>query len=231
MWGVLIGTAAAHKAAAVGVGLSVILGTAGTAEVTGIGPTVRDIVRHEAVQESASDAIDEGVTREDESALAMLDEDESTISELALESEATSEDESALDEDGEREHFALAAEDGPGNLVWHLKDGVFHLRGTLIDAGDGLAIRTAGPDGEVLDLLVDEDSVDLRIPGGHAKDGDIALDDYLGAMVRATGTCVASTDAEAAPDCTVETLRILGNAGRNDAGGRLVDRRVVRQHR
>jgi hypothetical protein len=229
MWGALLASAAANKVVAIGVGATVIIGSAGAVEVTGIGPTVRDIVHESA------DAQPEDTQELNDSELALV-EDEPEDAELAVE-----EVEDAGDEGNGGEHYTLAAEDGPGNLVWHERDGAFHLRGLLVDE-DGIAVRTAGPDGETVDLVVDE-SVELNVPGGHGKNADEpVLEDYVGYLVRATGECTveptettANIDSESesvasegeselvevvptdASDCTVTEIQILGNAGRPDA--------------
>lgn len=221
MWEVILGTAAAHKAASVGVGLSVLLGTAGTAEMTGIGPTVRELVRHEVVATDTADTDEELDIAE----TAIVEEsDESGDTEglpeetsAAVESIEHEEEEDADHPQDDREHFVADAEDAPGNLVWHQRNGVFHLRGTLVDDGDGLAIRTAGPDGGTVDLPIDADEVEAHIPGSNGKKNagdEIGLADLVGSLVRADGVCVEpATDDDPAAGCIVTELHILGNAG------------------
>lgn len=213
MWEVLLGTAAANKAASIGVGLSVLLGAAGTAEVTGIGPAVREIVQPEATQtETETNSEDTEIT------VAAL-EDETTESEqdeLAVEEE----NDDADDPNHDRERFIADADDAPGNLTWHLRGGAFQLRGILV-ADDGLAVRTAAPDGGTIDLPVDAEFVTAHIPGTNEnRPGDASertLEDYVGYLVRAHGECTeAEVDGEAT-ECTVEELHILGNAGQSDA--------------
>ncbi len=223
MWGVLLGTAAANKAASVGVGLSVLLGTAGTAEMTGIGPTVRELVRDEIVSSDTTDGDEQLTTEDDALVLEVADseEAEATNEEAIQTEEALTEEgeEDAAHPQNDREHFVTTADDAPGNLVWHQRNGVFHLRGTLVDDGDGLAVRTAGEDGSVVDLPIDVDEVEARIPGANGKPGEDAptLEDLVGALVRAEGVCVDdSENAEPGDGCIVTALHVLGKAGLND---------------
>jgi len=233
MWEALLASAAANKAAALGVGLSVLLGSAGAAEVTGIGPSVRDIVHDAVVPASSTQELEAEGTPE------ATPTPEATV--LAL----VEEDEDALDAADDQEHNVLAADDAPGNLVWHQKDGAFHLRGLLVE---GVMVRTAGPDGEPIDLLIDPEAT-FQVPGGKpsADDDGPLLEDYVGYLVQASGVCSEpaptseasiedesqaielegesqeieseSVELEAIQvainsDCTVTELRVLGNAGR-----------------
>lgn len=199
MWELLLGTAAANKAVSVGVGLSVLLGAAGTAEMTGIGPAVREIVNPQASQDADTEEIEVEAIE---------------VEELALEEESADADHPQND----NQALVAAADDAPGNLVWHLRDGAFNLRGILVDDGHGLAIRTAGPDGETVDLAVDGELVAASIPGARAQgpesDGEINLEDYVGYLVVASGECSEEEiDEVTEVTCTVQSLQILGSAG------------------
>jgi hypothetical protein len=214
MWEVLVGSMAANKAASIGVGLSVLLGAAGTAEVTGVGPAVREIVRAEATQTDQQDADESGEAAE--LVVETIEEDalEATTEELNVEEET----EDADPPQDDREHFSVADEDAPGNLTWHLRGGAFMLRGVLVEGDHGLAVRTAGPDGDTVDLPVDPALVTARIPGengrGAQADSETTIEDYVGYLVRASGNCTESDDTDAT-ECTVEELHVLGEAGQN----------------
>lgn len=54
MWAGLVGAAAAHKAAAAAVGLSVLLSGSVAVETSGVGPAVREVVRHVTSSETES---------------------------------------------------------------------------------------------------------------------------------------------------------------------------------
>lgn len=206
MWEVILGTAAANKAASIGVGLTVMLGAAGTAEMTGIGPAVREIVVPAQSEDAGADEI--------------------TVQEIETATEEVVADEEGADADhsqDHKEHFVAAADDGPGNLVWHERGGAFHLRGILVESGDGLAVRTAGQDGETVDLPIDAELVDGRIPGAAGRrdqtEAQSSLSDYVGYLVRASGECadpaVEGAEGEAV-ECTVTELHVLGNAGQGE---------------
>ena len=223
MWEVILGTAAAHKAASVGVGLSVLLRAAGTAEVTGSGPTVREIVRHEVVSSDSDDSDD---SDEELDATELVVEGSAAPEDSDIPPEETSatvesiehEEEDDVDHlENDREHFVTSGDDAPGNLSWHQRNGVFHQRGTLVDDGDRLAVRTAGPDGGTVDLPIDADEVEEHVPGSNGKKdagADIGLEALVGALVRADGVCVEpATDDDPAAECIVTELHILGNAG------------------
>lgn len=222
MWEVLLGTAAANKAVSVGVGLSVLLGAAGTAEVTGVGPAVRDIVIPEATV--PAEPSEEDTESEVELTVETIEEDDAELTTEEAESNEESEDADHPQDD--REHAVVDAEDAPGNLVWHSSRGSFHLRGLLVEDGDGVAIRTAGPDGSTVDLPIDQGLVTERIPGAKSNkpqpdaeptDGEPALADYIGYLVSASGECTAADgDDELKTDCTVNELHILGQAGQGD---------------
>jgi len=208
MLGAVLASAAANKAASVGIGLSVLVGAAGTAEVTGIGPVVREI----AVPSNIDGDETEGIP--DDEPLLILADDETNGAELASE-----EDEDADHEADGREHSVVAAADGPGNLVWHQEDGEFRLRGLLVEVGGSVVVRTAGAEGELTDLAVEGDDLDLQVPGGLAKDSDEApdIEDLVGHLVTASGECTEIPMTEGDIECTINKIRILGNAGQPDA--------------
>ena len=216
MWEVLLGTAAANKAASIGVGLSVLLGAAGTAEMTGIGPAVRDIVVPAQSEEQDADTDGDEIEVEDIE-VEDIDADEIETDEIVSEEEL----EHADHPQDDREQFVAATEHAPGNLLWHMRYGAFHLRGILVDE-DGLAVRTAGPDGETVDLPIDPEFIAAHMLGPASQSGradeESSLDDYIGYLVEASGECTEPAgdgegDAAATVECTVNELRILGSAG------------------
>ena len=218
MWEVLLGTAAANKAASIGVGLSVLLGSAGAAEMTGIGPAVRELVV--PVAESESDAeetpLEELAASPEPIEVESEDADSDELSILE-------EDEDADDANNGGEHFISDAEDAPGNLTWHLRGGAFHLRGLLVDEG-GLAVRTAGPDGGTVDLPIDPELISVHIPGANGNrpaaddeaDEPASIEDYVGYLVSASGECSDPEAESEETECTVTELRVLGQAGQGD---------------
>jgi hypothetical protein len=211
MWGFLLGTAAANKAASVGVGLSVMLAGAGTAEVTGIGPLVREAVHLTPAEDGATAPDDQAVVQSDD------------VVELDLEINEEESNDVDQQENGNGA-LVLATDEAPGNLVWHEHDGDFKLRGLLVGEGEVLLLRTAGPDGQPVDLVVDLATVEIHQPGRPAEGGedgedseDGAIEDLDGRLVIASGTCGEPLpgDEDMNPVCTVESITILGNAGQN----------------
>jgi hypothetical protein len=216
MWEVLLGTAAANKAASIGVGLSVLLAGAGTAEVTGIGPLVREAVHLAPPADEAPATTDDG---------SQLVEDVDEIITLDDEEESAHVDQQA------NGASVMETDEAPGNLVWHENNDSFKLRGLLVVEGETLLLRTAGPDGELLDLVVDLDEVEIHVPSdGHGKPADEGEDgegedgeeeDDLaaldGRLAIAMGTCGEPLpgDEDQNPVCTVESISLLGNAGQN----------------
>ncbi len=120
MWAALLGTAAANKAVTLGVGLSVLLAGAGTAEMTGIGPQVSDLVPGIHSSDDG-DGAGEGDAQ-------LLEENE-----LEVQNEGD-------------EHAAVveSTEDAPGNLVTNVRpNGSFVLR-ALIGEGGATIIAAGG---------------------------------------------------------------------------------------
>lgn len=197
LWAALAGTAAAHKAAtAVAVGV-VLAGAATTAEVTGIGPAVRD-----AVTSSGSRNSEPAVT-----AISGAQE-----AQAGLDASATPNPNAAVVEE--------APEGVPGNLVTQVRpDGSFSLRGVLVSVtGTQIAVLTSVDD---VPLVFDLGSAEVRIPGaGSAQGGPNAQDDepslagYEDYLVRITGQCEL-VDGALTEDCDLSTVQILGNAGQD----------------
>ena len=109
MWAALVGTAFASKASTAAVGLTVLLAGAGTAEMTGIGPAVRESL---GITEpsSSSDAGEQSIEAQDNG--------------LGAENAA------------EQAAEVSASEDTPGNLMTNIRpDGSFSLRGILTAGG------------------------------------------------------------------------------------------------
>ena len=108
MWAALLGTAFASKATTAGVGLAVLLAGVGTAEVTGIGPAVRESLN---ITQGASDNAGEQSVEAQDNGLGA---------------------ENAAEQGAE----VSASEDTPGNLVTNIRpDGSFSLRGILTADG------------------------------------------------------------------------------------------------
>ena len=108
MWAALLGTAFASKATTAGVGLAVLLAGVGTAEVTGIGPQVRESL---GITQPAGD--DDGG---DVDAFVVEDDEGANASENASENGAE----------------VTSSEETVGNLVTNIRpDGTFSLRGIL----------------------------------------------------------------------------------------------------
>lgn len=108
MWAAVMGTAFASKASTAAVGLTILLAGAGTAEVAGIGPAVRESL---GITQTASN--DDG--------------------EQAVEVRSN-----GLGAENSSEQSATVArvEDAPGNLVTNVRpDGGFSLRGQLTENG------------------------------------------------------------------------------------------------
>ena len=109
MWAALLGTAFASKASTAAVGLTALLASAGAAEVTGVGPAVRESL---GISEPTanSDAGEQSVEAQDNGLGA----------------------ENAAEQGAE----VSASEDTPGNLMTNIRpDGSFSLRGILTADG------------------------------------------------------------------------------------------------
>jgi hypothetical protein len=114
MWAALLGTAFASKASTAAVGLTVLLAGAGTAEVTGIGPSVRESLGI-TQPEASSDAADQSVEAQN----------------------------NGLGGDNAAEQAANVSSDDEvtGNLVTNIRpDGSFTVRGILSEDG----VETSG---------------------------------------------------------------------------------------
>ncbi len=189
MWAALAGTAFASKASTAVVGLTILLAGAGTAEVTGIGPAVRESL---------------GITQ------PATDDGGGDVDTLVLEGDELE----AQNENAENGAEVASSEDAVGNLMTNVRpDGTFSLRGIFrvesIETSSGLL-----PLGEA----------EVTIPG-RPSDDTPDLGTYDGYLVLVTGTCyteaLESENFNMEEDCTVESVQVLGQAGRGqpeDAG-------------
>jgi hypothetical protein len=177
-----------------------MLAGAGTAEVTGIGPLVREAVHLTPAEDGATAPDDQAVVQSDD------------VVELDLEINEEESNDVDQQENGNGA-LVLATDEAPGNLVWHEHDGDFKLRGLLVGEGEVLLLRP-------VDLVVDLATVEIHQPGrpDSGEDGeDGAIEDLDGRLVIASGTCgePLPSDEDMNPVCTVESITILGNAGQN----------------
>ena len=196
VWGALIGTAAAHKAVAA-IGLGVLLAGGAAAEVTGIGPAVREAV---SPVHSSSEPVEEAV--------------------LEATAEATVAGEAAIVALAEVNGAAVteAPEGVPGSLMANLRwDGRFLLRGVLVYSGDGMIQVQTSLD----DVPVEFDLGDalVRLPGPanagggpNATESDPTLEDFEGHVLLISGRC-ETVDGLLTEDCVLTVVTVLGNAG------------------
>jgi len=228
MWTGLVGAAAAHKAAASAVGLSVLL--SGTVvETTGVGPAVRESVRDAIVAESENEqpvlANTTATPTPPADATATPEAPAATETPEAVELAATlSEDDQVDSED---------TQSLPGNLVTQLNPkGRFSLRAEIVSAS-GTVLTLATADGD-LEL----DVAGARVHTTGAPTAEVEWSDFVGFGVFVTGSCVLPVDevsaneelepadvetAEVAiEDCDaleVERVRLLGRAGQGGSDG------------
>ena len=190
VWGTVLGTAAAHKAAAA-IGVGVLLAGGATAEMTGIGPAVRAAV---SPSHSSSEPADTTQSTA-EAGLAV-----------------------ATDQAGNGATVTEAPEDLPGNLMANMRpDGSFTLRGVLVGAtADVIDVQTSLDD---VPLEFDLDGAVIRLPGpgsaagGPNADGDApTIEDFEGHLVLIMGRCEI-VDDQLTEDCVLTSVTVLGNAG------------------
>ena len=201
MWGAVLGTALANKAATA-VGLGVLLATGATAELTGIGPAVR-----EAVSPAHSSQELDG-----ENILASAT---ATASATAAATTTSNEPRG----NGGGAVVIEAPEDVPGNLTAHLRpNGTFALRGVLVSVdGDLIDVQTSLDD---VPLQFNLGAALIRLPGPAVPSGgpnagaDVpTLEDFEEHLVLITGSCETIGD-ELSEDCELTVVSVLGNAGR-----------------
>lgn len=194
IWASMSGMAAAHPVLAAAAALSVLAGGATAAEVTGVGPAVRQAVRSEAP-----------ATSTDATATA------TATSAATASLEATSIPEQAAP-------GALGIEPvpegAPGNLVTQLHDdGRFTMRAVLVDAtSDSISLVGVGG---IVELSLDEEAK-LQIPGKPSDDEE--LDEYSGQLVFVSGACESGIEL-VGPGCVVTSVQVLGHAGANPSEG------------
>jgi len=195
LWASLAGTAAAHKAATA-VGVGVLLAGGATAEISGIGPAVREAV---SPVHSSSDPLAET----DE---LLTDEQKGTAA-------------SSTEGSGAGTVVGDSPDDLPGNLTTQVRpNGGFTLRGVLVAAtNDEIDVQTSVDDAP---LTFEIGTAELRVPGPTSEPED--LDDFEGHLVVITGTC-ETVDRLLTEDCELARVTVLGNAGKggpDDGAGR-----------
>ena len=237
MWASLVGVAAAHKIAAIGLGVAALVG-AGTAAQTGGLGAVLDATGIHASQPGQGHGRSGGDDGDDG------DGDVSVG--------ATSLHESGIGPAGDSEAAVAvsdAPEDLPGNLVTQVHDGSFTLRAvlcaidgeggdpgtvTLATAGDceeaeggvTAGITVAGGGNGLITLTLDAEAT-VSVPGTRSPNGgkpEVAtgpsvlptLSDHAGRLAFVRGTC---EEGETLEDCTVTSIHVLGQAGQGEPEG------------
>ncbi|MDA0351879.1 MAG: hypothetical protein O3A10_06675 [Chloroflexi bacterium] len=195
LWGTAIGVAAAHKAVVVAAGVGLLLAGGTAAEVSGIGPAVRDAVR-------APQATTPHPTQ---SAIDPTSSPTATAVAAVVASSATP-------RPGNGATVTDAPEDVPGNLSTHVNSkGEFTLRGVLVAVGPGtIDVQTSVDDVPIRFLLGD---ARVKIPG-NATSG---LDAYVGHLLVVSGQC-ETIGGQLTEDCDVDSVTVLGNAGQSNSG-------------
>ena len=205
LWATVLGSAAAHKATAAAVGLSLLVGGGAVAETTGVGEAVRETLGIErALQaltgndepEAPGDSLTGGTEGGDtsgETSTALVEEDASA--------QFTTED---------------APDELPGNLLTQIRgDGSFMLRAVL-GGYDGEYVELEVADGtDTLWLHLDPDA-DVRVPGRPAPPETTLtlaerLAPYEGRLVVIEGVCADGEEGITGENgCSVTRLQILG---------------------
>ena len=195
MWGTVLGTAAANKAAAAAVAIGVLAGGGVAAEASGLGPAVRAAALDAAgistpAGEGGGGVGVQGVgPSEDSPAVATVEE----------------------------------AEDTSGNLVTVLRDdgsfvvrGVVTVEGTSLVAGVSLWVDAAGGSPTEFALA---DGVTIRLRGPSDAGPQTAsvagtLDDLvIGNLVLLQGQCAEGAESPHDPGCEVTSVTLLGSDG------------------
>lgn len=190
VWGTVLGTAAAHKAATA-IGIGVLLASGATAEMTGIGPAVREAVSPSHSSSEPADTTESA----DEAALEVTTE-----------------------QAGNGATVSEAPEGLPGNLMASLRpDGSFTLRGVLVGATAEMIDVQTSLDDVPLEFALDGAVVRLPGPGSAAAgpnaDGDaLTIEDFEGYVVLISGRC-ETVDGLLTEDCVLTLVTVLGNAG------------------
>lgn len=204
MWATLIGTAAAHKAAAAAVGLGVLLSGGAALEATGVGEAMREAV---GIQQSANENSNERAAAGADNA------DEGSAEGVADNAQLGA----ASVETGD------APEGTPGQLVTQLHDdGAFSVRALLVDVDEDSIVIEVG-DGMQHDLALGED-VSIQLSGQRDGEGDVpTLEDLQalvgkGHLVFIRGACDADAEDLDDESCTVTSIVVIGNAGVGGAG-------------
>ena len=201
LWASAIGVAAANKAATA-VGIGVLLVGGATAEISGIGPAVREAVSPaHSGQGSPDDLTPETVATGEASVVAGTPE---------------------ANGNGNGATVVEAPEGVPGNLTAHVRpDGSFTLRGVLIAATDDeIEVQSSLDD---VPLQLELAGATIRIPGGSAQGGPQSespptLVEFIGHLVTIKGSC-SSVGDQLIDDCAVHTIQVLGNAGQSGGSG------------
>ena len=190
MWAAVIGTAAANKAAAAAVGVTLLIGSGTAIEASGIGPAVRDSLGVGAAAEHGLGTGGDTPTgvqgvgpAEDSSAAASVEE----------------------------------SDDAPGNLVTVMRDdGTFLVRGLVTDVGrDSLTVDAAGGSPTMFTLAGD---ATVRLPGPSDEGAQAAsvaatLNDLVGNLVLLQGQCDEGAENLHDASCRVTSVTLLGRGG------------------
>jgi hypothetical protein len=193
LWASVVGVAAANKAATA-IGIGVLLAGGATAEISGIGPAVREAV-------SPAHSVEEP-----------------TVVPLATGEASATVSTPEANGNGNGATVTAAPDGVPGNLTAHVRpDGSFMLRGVLIAVTDDQIEVQSSLDDVPLQLQLGDATI--RIPGGNAQGGPQSetpptLDEFAGHLVIINGNCETVGD-QLTEDCVLETVQVLGNAGQN----------------
>lgn len=192
LWASFTGVAAANKAAAVAVTVSMVLGGA-VAETSGVGPAVRE-------------AVLDVVTSAEEPPLFVESRDSSDVQGPTATPET-------LEAPAAASSAAVAAPMLPGNLVTQLgPDGSFHIRAEIAGA-NGSVLTLLTSEGDL--------TLDVAGATAHANGNPSVAplwSDYIGYGVFVSGTCPSAEAASesalgACGQVQVSTVQLLGRAG------------------
>ena len=234
MWASLVGVAAAHKVAAIGLGVAALVG-AGTVAQTGGLDAVLDATGIHASQQGQGHGGDGDDGNDDGDAGGGV----GTGVGVTLEHEGGV---GPSDASGATVEVSEAPSDLPGNLVTQIHENRFMLRAVLCAVGEGdVTLATAGDcsGGEETTVATSDvgeaglvtltlgDEARVSVPGTRSPNGGkpevttgalalATLDDYEGRLVFVRGTC---EEDQPLADCTVTSVHVLGRAGQSGPGG------------
>ena len=224
MWASMVGVAAAHKVAAIGLGMAALVGAGTVAQAGGLDAILDATGIHASQQGQGHDgsgddgdggaSVGVGATSVDDGDAGPAGDSEATVA------------------------VSDAPDDLPGNLVIQIHDHSFTLRAVLCGiTGSDVALATAGDcgggevtastgDGLVTVTLGDE--ARMSVPGTRSANGGkpevttgasalATLDGYAGRLVFVRGTC--DEEGDGLEDCTVTSIHVLGRAGQGATDG------------